>query len=98
MNSLKSAKSKFIRAAMTEAEKSTMSARIGCVAVTRGRVIATGFNIDNFVKINGRRFRGHAEAFVFSRLLRSYPQGRSKGIWTNNIVRRSSKWNRRYRY
>lgn len=100
MNTLKCTKLKFVNAAMTEAEKSTMSARIGCVAVLRGRVIASAYNNDGFVKVAGSRYRCHAETFVIARLLRQYAQGRSKvaNARTGYIVRCTRQRGRRSRH
>ena len=35
---------KYMSVAMSEAEKSILSARLGCVAVVSGKIIARGFN------------------------------------------------------
>ena len=88
-------KNKWLLAAATEAEKSTMVHRIGCVAVLNNRIVASGFNNDGFTRVNGQRLRAHAESCVIARLRRSCAKERYAQSGT---VRRSNLSGRKHRH
>ena len=61
---------KYFNLAIIEATKSQMEHKIGCVAVYKKKVIASGYNYDGFVQIIGSKLRAHAEMCTIVKLLR----------------------------
>lgn len=70
--------SKFFEIARHTAQKSTMTHKIGCVVVYKGKVLISKYNEDAFVRIRGTQFRSHAEMRALAALYKKCAQERHR--------------------